>query len=89
MPVMDGFVATKLIREKEAANNRAPLPIIAITANVMPDVQQQCNDAGMDGYIRYLLYYFIVIIVFNCFIISKPVQMSQLVQVFNDLAILK
>ena len=58
MPVMDGFVATRLIREREATQSSlstpvSPIPIIAITANVMPGVQQRCSEAGMDGYVRY------------------------------------
>jgi len=37
MPLMDGMAACKMIRENEIAQGRAPTPIIALTANVMPD----------------------------------------------------
>ena len=50
MPVMDGLVATKKIREVEAVLG-GHVPIIALTANVMPGDQERCIDAGMDGYL--------------------------------------
>jgi CheY-like chemotaxis protein/HPt (histidine-containing phosphotransfer) domain-containing protein len=48
MPVMDGFEATR--RLKAQARYR-DLPVIALTANVMPSDRQRCSDAGMDGYL--------------------------------------
>lgn len=48
MPVMDGLTATRLLR----ANPRwAQLPVIAMTANVMPEDQQACIAAGMNEHI--------------------------------------
>jgi CheY-like chemotaxis protein len=51
MPVMDGYEATKAIRqwEKDVAHP-SRLPIIALTANASSDDVQRCFDAGMDGY---------------------------------------
>ncbi len=51
MPVMDGFQATRAIRELESNNQRRSTPIIAITANAMDGVSQQCKEAGMDDYL--------------------------------------
>ena len=51
MPEMDGFEATRLIREWEQANGRKRIPIIAVTANVMAGDAEQCLRAGMDGYL--------------------------------------
>ncbi len=48
MPEMDGFKATKCIRND--AENRT-LPIIALTANAMKGAEEKCLSAGMDGYI--------------------------------------
>ncbi len=48
MQEMDGYQATKLIREEERFKN---LPIIAMTANAMTGDKQKCLDAGMDDYI--------------------------------------
>jgi signal transduction histidine kinase/CheY-like chemotaxis protein len=48
MPVMDGFQATKLIR---AHLRGAHLPIIALTANVMPTDREACFTAGMDDFL--------------------------------------
>jgi CheY-like chemotaxis protein len=50
MPVMDGLTAVTRIRELEdPAQPR--LPIIAMTANVLPEQVRRCLDAGMDGHI--------------------------------------
>ena len=50
MPIMDGFVTTKKIRELEASI-QAHTPIIAITANALMGDREQCIEAGMDDYI--------------------------------------
>lgn len=47
MPVMDGLVATRLIRKKQV---KQPV-IIALTANALKGDEQDCLDAGMDDYI--------------------------------------
>ena len=49
MPVMDGFAATRAIREYEAGQSHTP--IIAITANAMASAKEECINAGMDEYI--------------------------------------
>ncbi len=51
MPVMDGFTATRLIRDLEKEKNIAPTPILALTAYSLPDEIKQCTDAGCDGHI--------------------------------------
>ncbi|MEO1128735.1 MAG: response regulator [Planctomycetota bacterium] len=49
MPIMDGFAATRAIREAEGDGPR--MPIIAMTANAMEGDREKCIDAGMDGYV--------------------------------------
>ncbi len=48
MPVMDGLVATRLLR---AQTGFAALPVIAMTANAMESDRQACLQAGMNDHI--------------------------------------
>lgn len=51
MPVMDGLVATRTIREHEAAQSQAEIPIIALTANNREGDRNRCLQAGMNDFI--------------------------------------
>ncbi|MBL8265156.1 PAS domain-containing hybrid sensor histidine kinase/response regulator [Steroidobacter sp.] len=50
MPEMDGFEATRVLRDRERETKRHT-PIVALTANAMSQDRQRCLDAGMDDYI--------------------------------------
>ena len=48
MPVMDGITATAAIR---CTGRHANLPIVALTANVLPQDRRRCMEAGMNDFL--------------------------------------
>src|SRR5262249_5369314 len=50
MPEMDGYQATAVIRESRTLPN-PKLPIIAMTANALPEDRKRCLASGMDDYL--------------------------------------
>ncbi len=70
MPEMDGYEATKTIRELEhqhpqACQWKVPMPIVAMTANAMLGDREVCLTSGMDDYL------------------SKPIRPSELQSVLE------
>jgi light-regulated signal transduction histidine kinase (bacteriophytochrome)/ActR/RegA family two-component response regulator len=49
MPGMDGYQTTARIRAMEGPERHTP--IVALTANALPEDRQRCLDAGMDDYL--------------------------------------
>jgi len=52
MPQMDGYEASRQMRQQEQAmDGEERTPILALTASVMEGVTEQCRQAGMDGHL--------------------------------------
>jgi signal transduction histidine kinase/CheY-like chemotaxis protein len=51
MPVMDGYQATRAIREFEGREQLPAVSIVALTADALSDNVQRCMDCGMDSFL--------------------------------------
>lgn len=51
MPGLDGFEATRRWRSLEQQRQRAPVPIVALTANAGSADRQRCLDCGMNDHL--------------------------------------
>jgi CheY-like chemotaxis protein len=51
MPEMDGFEATRQIRQLERERQLSPVPVIALTAHIFDEHRQQGMEAGMDDFL--------------------------------------
>ncbi len=51
MPEMDGFTATRHIREHEESAGQVAHPIVALTANALTGDRERCLEVGMNDYL--------------------------------------
>jgi signal transduction histidine kinase/CheY-like chemotaxis protein len=51
MPIMDGYSATRRIRQWEAENGATPVPILALTAHALPEEVRKSFDAGCTAHL--------------------------------------
>ena len=51
MPGMDGYQLSEEIRRREQSQGKAPIPIVACTANVQPADVEHCYQAGMNDHL--------------------------------------
>ena len=51
MPEMDGYETTRELRRREQAGGMPRTPVVALTANVLPEDRRRCFEAGMDDFL--------------------------------------
>ncbi len=51
MPIMDGFAATRAIRNANSSVRRHDVPVVAMTANVLAGDREACIAAGMNDFL--------------------------------------
>jgi signal transduction histidine kinase/DNA-binding response OmpR family regulator len=51
MPEMDGYEATRIIRDESSSVRNHSIPVIAMTANAMKGDREKCIESGMDDYV--------------------------------------
>jgi len=51
MPVMDGFIATRKLREREVQKKKEATRVVALTANALAGDREACLAAGMNDYL--------------------------------------
>lgn len=51
MPVMDGYRATRAIRDLERERGLPPTPVVALTAHVVGEFRDDCAAAGCSGFL--------------------------------------
>lgn len=51
MPIKNGYDTCRAIRQWEEANKRASIPIMALTANAMPEEKAAAASAGFTDYL--------------------------------------
>lgn len=51
MPVMDGITTTERLRRSAAGAPNLLVPVLALTADRLPETQRRCFGAGMDGFL--------------------------------------
>jgi CheY-like chemotaxis protein len=49
MPDLDGYSATRMIRSRQ--DSKRSVPIIALTADALPEDKEKCLSSGMDNYL--------------------------------------
>ncbi len=73
MPMMDGYEAARMIRQKEQEQGvKQPVIIIAMTANAMAEDRERCLQSGMNDYLSKPL---------------RTAQLTEMLQHWSDTAI--
>ena len=76
MPIMDGFEATSLLKNKMSSGALSYVPIVALTAYASNKVEEECQLAGMDD-ICMQLYIYIYIYYIDDLLDFKPISLDK------------
>jgi CheY-like chemotaxis protein len=74
MPEMDGFEATRMIREKERLVGDGHTPIIALTSYSLKAIHEKCVSVGMDSYLHKPVSALEITRLFSSFIAGGPLS---------------
>lgn len=77
MPELDGYEATKLLRERENRTKSPRIPVIALTANAMQGDREKCLASGMDDYLPKPFYKDRLVAMLNRWLIQGGAHMHQ------------
>ncbi len=83
MPVMDGYCATKIIKEDNEMNN---IPVIALSASVLPDHVKRIMGAGFDGFVRKPVQIEELVRIMKKFLKSEDISIDQKFDVAQETA---
>ena len=98
MPIIDGLMATKMIRSPESSVLNPKIPIVAMTAHAMKEHQKMCIDSGMNDYLSKPISPSKLVGVLNRFFVIKetpiinenekklPLQIQPLVETLKETA---
>ena len=83
MPELDGYTATRKIRELERQQKKPNIPILAFTTDAMPDIRERCFEAGMDDFLTKPLVFNDLQRMLKIWLESQSIEVEKPVEINN------